>query len=195
MSSTLYRIHIHLPRQAKFELSSITRPTETEASGRRSVPDPMTSLNSGSWRLRFPNWQVKNSREPRNHLEPGRNLVVDWNVVVLTKIDLVSPTVGTNYRGFMMNNETWETWGFRQVRASLWIITLRPGCVVVWWCLGFETPSTPPFIVQGGRVYMDDRVGTTVHDSNSISTCSIYQIWFYIYPLNCPGYGPPGSGP
>jgi hypothetical protein len=30
-----------------------------------------------------------------------------------------------------MNNGTRETRGFRQVRASLWIITLRPMCVVV----------------------------------------------------------------
>jgi hypothetical protein len=44
----------------------------------------------------------------------------------------------------------------------------------------------------GGRVYMKDRVGTIVRDSNSISTCPIYKIWFHIYLLNYLGYGPPG---
>jgi hypothetical protein len=37
----------------------------------------MTALDSGSCRLRSPNLSVINSRDPRNHLEPGRNLVVD----------------------------------------------------------------------------------------------------------------------
>jgi hypothetical protein len=44
---------------------------------------------------------VKNFREPKNHLELGRNLVVDWNAIVLTKLDLMSPTVGANCHGFM----------------------------------------------------------------------------------------------
>jgi hypothetical protein len=68
-------------------------------------------LNSGSWRLKFPNLSVKNSRESRNHLEPGRNLVVDWNIIVLTKLDLVSPTVGTNCRGFATRFERWGAHG------------------------------------------------------------------------------------
>jgi hypothetical protein len=45
------------------------------------------------------------------------------------------------------NNGTRETWGFRQVRASLRIKTICPVCIGVLWLLGFETLSTPPFIV------------------------------------------------
>jgi hypothetical protein len=70
------------------------------------MPDPAISLDSGSCRLTLPNMSVKNSREPRNHLEPRRNLVVDWNAVVLTKLDLVGPMVGANYRGFMTRFES-----------------------------------------------------------------------------------------
>jgi hypothetical protein len=66
----------------------------------------MTLLNFGSCRLWFLNLSVKNSREPKNHLEPGRNLVVDWNVIALMKLDLVSPMVGTNYHGFMTGFES-----------------------------------------------------------------------------------------
>jgi hypothetical protein len=65
------------------------------------VPDLATLLNFGSYRLMFPNSLVKNSREPRNHLESGRNLVVDWNAIILTKLDLMSPMVGANCHGFM----------------------------------------------------------------------------------------------
>jgi hypothetical protein len=53
------------------------RLTRSGSSGRQSVPDPVTSLDSGSYRLRSPNVSVINSRDPRNHLEPGRNLVAD----------------------------------------------------------------------------------------------------------------------
>jgi hypothetical protein len=87
------------------------------------VPDPVTLLNSGSGRLRFPNLLVKNSREPRNQLEPGNNLVVDRNTIVLTKLDLVSPTVGANYHGFMTRFERGdahgsdEQWGTRDMRV------------------------------------------------------------------------------
>jgi hypothetical protein len=42
---------------------------------------------------------------------------------------------------------------------------------------------------------MEDRVGTIVHDSDSISTCPIYKILFYIYLLNRLGYGSPGPRP
>jgi hypothetical protein len=76
------------------------RLTRTGAGGRQPVPDPVTLLNYGSCRLRFLNLTV-NSIEPRNHLEPERNLVLDSNANVLTKLDLVSPTVGANYSGFM----------------------------------------------------------------------------------------------
>jgi hypothetical protein len=45
-----------------------------------------------------------------------------------------------------------------------------------------------------GRIYMEDRVGMIVQDSNSISTYHIYNIWFHIYLPNCLGYGLPGPG-
>jgi hypothetical protein len=39
--------------------------------------DPMTSRDSGSCMLRSPNLLVMNGRDLRNHLELGRNLIVD----------------------------------------------------------------------------------------------------------------------
>jgi hypothetical protein len=53
------------------------RPTQTEAGGRQLVPDLMTSRDSGSYKLRSPNLSVTKRRDPRNHLKPERNLVVD----------------------------------------------------------------------------------------------------------------------
>jgi hypothetical protein len=53
------------------------RLTQTRAGGRQPMPDPVTSLDSGSYKFRSPNLLVTNQRDPRNHLEPGRNLVVD----------------------------------------------------------------------------------------------------------------------
>jgi hypothetical protein len=86
--------------------ASFTRPSRTGAGGRWLVPDPVTSLDSDSCRLISPNLSVKNSREPRNHLELGRNFVVDWNAIVFTMLDHMSPTVGANCRGFM--TRIWE---------------------------------------------------------------------------------------
>jgi hypothetical protein len=42
-------------------------------------------------------------RDPITHLEPGRNLVVDWNAIALTKLDLVSPTVDVNCHDFLLD--------------------------------------------------------------------------------------------
>jgi hypothetical protein len=72
-------IHIRLPNEPSpcSSCASFTRLTRTGAGGRRPVPDPATLLNSGSDRLRFPNLLVKNIKQSINHLEPGRNLVVD----------------------------------------------------------------------------------------------------------------------
>jgi hypothetical protein len=41
---------------------------------------------------------------------------------------------------------------------------------------------------------MEDRVGTIVRHSNSISTCPIYKIGFCIYLLTYLVYGPLDSG-
>jgi hypothetical protein len=41
------------------------------------MPDLETSRDSGSCRLRSPNLSVMNRRDPKNRLEPGRNMVVD----------------------------------------------------------------------------------------------------------------------
>jgi hypothetical protein len=41
------------------------------------VPDPTTLRDSGSYRFRSPNLSVMKRRDPRNHLEPGKNLVID----------------------------------------------------------------------------------------------------------------------
>jgi hypothetical protein len=57
--------------------ASFMRPTRTGAGGRWPVPDPMISHDLGSYRVRYPNLSVMNIRDPRNHLELGRNLVVD----------------------------------------------------------------------------------------------------------------------
>jgi hypothetical protein len=53
------------------------RLTQTGSSGRWPVPDLATSLDFGSCRLRSQNLSVIDSRDPKNHLEPGRNLVAD----------------------------------------------------------------------------------------------------------------------
>jgi hypothetical protein len=58
----------------------------------------MISSNLGSCRLISPNLLVMKRRDRINHLEPGRNLVVDSNVIALMKLDLVSPTMGANCR-------------------------------------------------------------------------------------------------
>jgi hypothetical protein len=39
------------------------------------------------------------SRDLKTNLKPGRNLLVDLNVIDLTQMNLVCPTVGTNYHG------------------------------------------------------------------------------------------------
>jgi hypothetical protein len=54
--------------------ASFMRLTRTRASGRRPVPDLMTSRDSGSYRLRSANLSVMKRRDPRNHLELGRNM-------------------------------------------------------------------------------------------------------------------------
>jgi hypothetical protein len=53
------------------------------------------------------------------------------------------------------NNVTQGTRGFIQIRASVRTKTLCPvrQCIMIHWV---ETPSTPPFINQGGRVYKED---------------------------------------
>jgi hypothetical protein len=48
------------------------------------VTDLATSHNSGSYRLRSLNLLAMKRRDPRTHLEPGRNFVVDWNAIDLT---------------------------------------------------------------------------------------------------------------
>jgi hypothetical protein len=50
---------------------------------RRLGPDPVTSHDSGSCKLRSPNLSVTKSRDPRTHLESGRNLLVDWKAIDL----------------------------------------------------------------------------------------------------------------
>jgi hypothetical protein len=95
------------------------RPTQIGAGGRRPVPDPVTLPNFGSCRLRFPNLSIKNSSEPRNHLELGRNLVVNGNAIALMKLDLMSPTVGANCHGFESGGAhgCYEQWNMRDTRV------------------------------------------------------------------------------
>jgi hypothetical protein len=57
--------------------ATLTRPTQTKAAGRRPVPESVTSCDLGSYKLRSPNLSMMKRRDPRTHLEPGRNLVVD----------------------------------------------------------------------------------------------------------------------
>jgi hypothetical protein len=72
-------------------------------------------------------------------------------------LDLMSPTVGTNYHGFGLNlrvrvltdvenNGTRGTRAFIQVQASMRIKTLCPMCVDCIMIAWIETLSTPPFI-------------------------------------------------
>jgi hypothetical protein len=53
------------------------RPIQTGAGGKQLVPDSMTSRDLGSYRLISPNLLVMKRRDPRNHLDLGRNMVVD----------------------------------------------------------------------------------------------------------------------
>jgi hypothetical protein len=57
--------------------ASFTRLTRIGVGERRPVPEPVTSDDSGSCKLRSPNLSATNSRDPRTHLELGRNLLVD----------------------------------------------------------------------------------------------------------------------
>jgi hypothetical protein len=45
------------------------------------VPDPATFGDSNSYKLRSPNLSVTKSRDHGTHLEPGRNLLDDWNAI------------------------------------------------------------------------------------------------------------------
>jgi hypothetical protein len=61
-------------------------------------------------------------------------------------------------RGAHESGERWKHKGhegFRQVQTSVRIITLHPmfWCIMIYWVC---TPSTPPFIYQGARVYKED---------------------------------------
>jgi hypothetical protein len=60
------------------------RPTQAEIGGTQEVPDPTTSLELGSYKLRSPNLSTMKSRDPKPHLELGENLFVDWNTIDLT---------------------------------------------------------------------------------------------------------------
>jgi hypothetical protein len=62
-------------------------------------------------------------------------------------------SVGAHGHGERWKHDGHE--GFRQVQASMRIITLCHvfWCIMIHWV---ETPSTPPFICQGGRVYKED---------------------------------------
>jgi hypothetical protein len=59
----------------------------------------------------------------------------------------------------VMNNGMQGTQGFIQVQVSHRIIALRPVCISCIMIAWVETPSTPPFICLGGRVYIEDSVG------------------------------------
>jgi hypothetical protein len=48
-----------------------------------SVPDPAISRDSGYCKLRSPILSAMKSRDPRTNLKPGRNLLVNWNVIDL----------------------------------------------------------------------------------------------------------------
>jgi hypothetical protein len=77
ISTSLSGIRIHFPQQAESELCLTYETDLNRVGGRQPVPDLATLLSSGSYRLRFPNLLVKNSREPKNHLKSVRNLVID----------------------------------------------------------------------------------------------------------------------
>jgi hypothetical protein len=55
-----------------------------------------------------------------------------------------------------------------------------------------ETPSTPPFICQGGRVYKEDQVGCSFIQSGLYLYLSILQDLSTKYILNCHGNRPRG---
>jgi hypothetical protein len=61
--------------------ASIMRPTQAGIGGTCLVPDPATFGDSNSYKLRSPNLSVTKSRDHGTHLEPGRNLLDDWNAI------------------------------------------------------------------------------------------------------------------
>jgi hypothetical protein len=77
----------------------------------------------------------------------------------------------------MENNGMQGTRGFIQVRAFVRIKTLHLvciGCIMIHWV---ETPSTPPFIGFGGRVYREDTGRLLLYLTGTLSllakfTCS-----------------------
>jgi hypothetical protein len=63
---------------------SFTRLTQTRAGGMCPVPNLAISCDSGSCSLRSLNLLATKRRDPCSHLEPGRNLLEDWNAIDLT---------------------------------------------------------------------------------------------------------------
>jgi hypothetical protein len=102
-------------------------------------------------------------------------------------------------RGAHKSGERWKHEGhegFRQVQASVRIITRCP----VFWCImsyWVETPSTPPFICQGGG-----GVGFTkkIQVGHSFTRLGLYLYLPILLDLSTNylstrlGHGPPGPG-
>jgi hypothetical protein len=83
----------------RLSCASHVKLTQTGASGKRSVFDPVISHDSGSCKLISPILSAMKSRDLKTNLKPGRNLLVDLNVIDLMQMNLVCPTVGTNCHG------------------------------------------------------------------------------------------------
>jgi hypothetical protein len=80
-------------------------------------------------------------------LDPAVTPEVDNNMVLHAWFMTSIESRGVHKSGERCKHEGHE--GFRQVRASMRITTLRPvfSCILICW---IETPSTPPFICQVG---------------------------------------------
>jgi hypothetical protein len=93
------------------------------------------------------------------------------------------------------NNGTQGTRWIIQVRASMRIKTLRPVCVdyiIIHW---IETPSTPPFIGYGSKVYKEELGWLLLYLTKTLCLLGYLQDFIYNYILNRLGYGPPGPCP
>jgi hypothetical protein len=59
----------------------------------------MIAYSSASCKLISPILSAMKSKDPKTNLEHGKNLVANSNIIDLTQMNLVSPTVGTNCHG------------------------------------------------------------------------------------------------
>jgi hypothetical protein len=116
-----------------------TRPIQTEVGGRQSVPDLVTSYDSGSCKLRSLNLSAMKRRDPRTHLHlvsPYSGHQLSWFLTrikcrVLTDVEINGNTRDMRvYKGLSLREDKNPTSCVHQ-------------CIMIHWV---KTPFTHPFI-------------------------------------------------